>query len=672
MTVSFLLWDRHLSVTFNINSPFVRRLFSIMHAMDKKPLGRKRWRAIALLLAAFLLTTQDAIATNYVTFSDGRLFVFPDSCVKAVETEDGMLTITTQDDMFYSYSLEGITSISQELTKELPTITSYKFEKDYNYQVFSNITCEIGDGEINASVAGIGKRLTATFKLSDTRAKAFVDGVEQITKVSRLRFDGSRTYTVGFEGDMILLPTADGHYAFSPFGREYVVNVDFLTDHSTTVPRIDINTVDSVNITSKKYYVDAQIIIDGKGVFPSMTDSVQIKGRGHTSWSSDPTSKNPYRLKFADKVKPLGMTKGKNWVLLNNKYVGSMLTNAIGMKAASLLGVVAANHIIPVNLYINGTYKGSYNFTEKIGLANNSVDLDDESAATLLELDSYFDEDATQKFRSSYYNLPVNIKDPDFADSASTVLTISDIKRRFNAFMTKVYKDEDFTDLVDADCLARFLLLNELICNYEILHPKSTYCYNENVLDENSKFIFGPGWDFDWAYGFEINRSYYTSNPTVDYYTKVSFNNVPFFTKLRNNDKVSKRTYEILKEFVKNGLDELCEFCQDYYLYAKPSLRKNKQEIYDGTDYAAQASRAATWLRQRAEYLLANLEPEPPRLGDVNCDGEINITDISDLIDYILTGKMGHVNLTTADANCDGEINISDVTTIIDILLIGN
>lgn len=671
MTVPFLLWDRHLPVTFNINSRIVRRYFSSIHAMDKKPLKHNRWAAIALLLAALLLTTQNAIATDYVTLSDGQLLVFPDSCVKSVETEDGMLIVTSLDDMIYSYLLADITSISQELTKELPTITSYKFDKDYNYQLFSNITGEISDSEINASVAGIGKRLTASFKLSDTRAKAFVDGVEQITNVSRLRFDGSRTYTIGYEGDMILLPVGDGHYAFSPFGREYVVNVDFLTDHSTTVPRIDINTVDSLNITSKKYYVDAQIIIDGEGVFPSMTDSVQIKGRGHTSWSSDPTKKNPYRLKFADKVKPLGMTKGKNWVLLNNKYMGSMLTNAIGMKAASLLGVVAANHIIPVNLYVNGTYKGSYNFTEKIGLANNSVDLDDESVATLLELDSYFDEDATQKFRSSYYNLPVNIKDPDFADSASTVLTISDIKRRFNAFMTKVYKDEDFTDIVDADYLARFLLLNELICNYEIFHPKSTYCYNENIIDENSKFIFGPGWDFDWAFGYETNRTYYKCDPTVDYYTKVNMTQVPFFTKLRNNNKVSKRTYEILKDFVNNGLDELCEFCQDYYIYAKPSIIKNKYTNKDATDYAAQAERAATWLRQRAEFLLADLEPEPPRLGDVNCDGEINITDISDLIDYILTGNMSHVNLTTADANCDGEINISDVTTIIDLLLTG-
>ena len=64
--------------------------------------------------------------------------------------------------------------------------------------------------------------------------------------------------------------------------------MDFLTDHSTTVPRIDINTVGGVYITSKEYYVDAEIIIDGAGVFPSMTDAVKIKGRGNSSWSNNP------------------------------------------------------------------------------------------------------------------------------------------------------------------------------------------------------------------------------------------------------------------------------------------------------------------------------------------------------------------------------------------------
>lgn len=51
--------------------------------------------------------------------------------------------------------------------------------------------------------------------------------------------------------------------------------------------------------------------------------------------------------------------------------------------------------------------------------------------------------------------------------------------------------------------------------------------------------------------------------------------------------------------------------------------------------------------------------------GDVNIDGEINISDINAVIDIILSGI---INLS-GDVNRDGEVNISDVNTIIDIIL---
>ena len=222
-----------------------------------------------LLLMAILLTAHCAWATNYVTFNNGRLIVFPDSCVKTFVTNDGRLTVAAIDDKVYKYSLDDIASIDQQLNKALPTITSYKYNNKYNYQVFTDAVGVISDNEINVTVAGIGKRLTASFNLSDENAKAYVDGVEQISKKSRLRFDRSRTYTVGYKGDQILLPDGNGHYGFMPFGREYAVHVDFLTDHSTAVPRIEINTVNGEDITSKKFYLDAEIIIDGSGVFPS-------------------------------------------------------------------------------------------------------------------------------------------------------------------------------------------------------------------------------------------------------------------------------------------------------------------------------------------------------------------------------------------------------------------
>ena len=64
-------------------------------------------------------------------------------------------------------------------------------------------------------------------------------------------------------------------------------------------------------------------------------------------------------------------------------------------------------------------------------------------------------------------------------------------------------------------------------------------------------------------------------------------------------------------------------------------------------------------------------EPDPDQniAGDVNSDGEVNINDVTILIDYLLNPDDAHIDRIAADVNTDGEINISDVTGIIDILL---
>ena len=56
---------------------------------------------------------------------------------------------------------------------------------------------------------------------------------------------------------------------------------------------------------------------------------------------------------------------------------------------------------------------------------------------------------------------------------------------------------------------------------------------------------------------------------------------------------------------------------------------------------------------------------EPPVPGDVNGDGEVNISDISDIIDLILSGKV----TDSGDVNGDGEINITDINFVIDMIL---
>ena len=64
---------------------------------------------------------------------------------------------------------------------------------------------------------------------------------------------------------------------------------------------------------------------------------------------------------------------------------------------------------------------------------------------------------------------------------------------------------------------------------------------------------------------------------------------------------------------------------------------------------------------------------QPPvtlQLGDVNGDSEVNIADVTALIDYLLGNNAStNIHLEVADINGDNDINIADVTKLIDQLL---
>ena len=541
----------------------------------------------------------------HVYLSDGRVEAYPQKFVTGYTEADGKLTIQTNIGETYTYDLAEVDSVSQTRPADLPTFDSFKFNNKFNDQLFTDALGEMVGDTVFVTLAAIGKRLTPSFQVADEQVEVYVDEVLQQSKETRLRFDEDIYYLVSRKGYRILTAEPDNKYFMHPYGRYVRVHVDWLTDKAQ-VPTIYINTEDGQAITSKEYYKNAEITIDGHGIFPSMeTTQVQIKGRGNSSWS---WPKKPYRLKFAEKVKPLGMTKGKSWVLLSNYQTGSMMSNAIGMKAANLMGASAANHIVPVDLYLNGEYRGSYNFTEKVGFSNNSVDLADESAAALLELDSYYDEPSGQKFRSTPYNLPINIKEPVFSEGTTT-LTLETVQTSFNNFMAALYRGKDISQYVDIEQLVRFMMVDELTLNYEFFHPKSTFCYRENFAEDTCKYVFGPVWDLDWCFGYEKNRNYFIREAESNYWKDMpSMNAVQFIQDLRFKYEPLSDVYQQLwKQFMDNDLQELVEYCQDYYDFAKNSFIANRTVWNDNTDYAQQAKSAAEWLSVRSKKIYADI-----------------------------------------------------------------
>ena len=459
-----------------------------------------------------------------------------------------------------------------------------------------------------------------------------------------------------------------------PFGREYDVTIEWLTENAISVPRIDIDIDGGAFVTSKDYYLNAKFRITGYGVYDNFEDSVQIKGRGNSSWGY---SKKPYRLKFAEKVKPFGLTKGKSWVLLANAQRGSLMANAISMKIGQIAGAHYTNHIIPVDLYMNGRYMGSYMFTEKVGMANNSVDIDEE-LGYLLELDTYGSSDEPI-YRTGVYNLPVKIAEPDLEDYTSDVAAarkeamIKDVRE----MSAVVFDGGELETVLDVDALARFYLANDFSLNQEINHPKSTFLY-KNEGDPEGKLTFGPIWDFDWGYGYETTASYCYSNATS---TLINYSMAAhgFWEDISNNEIFRKNYYKVWKEFLdNNGMEELEDYIDSYYNFAKNSFDSNAV-IWSGNGYTeTDRDRAKQWLKERKNYIYNNLTEYDiddllhPLAGDVNCNDVVTVHDVALITAYLNgeTHKAFHEG--KADVDGDSSIGASDAEATANLVLDGD
>ncbi len=77
------------------------------------------------------------------------------------------------------------------------------------------------------------------------------------------------------------------------------------------------------------------------------------------------------------------------------------------------------------------------------------------------------------------------------------------------------------------------------------------------------------------------------------------------------------------------------------------------------------------WIGETSTEVAGGIDYHPdaqlpqPVAGDVNGDGEVNISDINSLVDIILSGTFA----LSADVNRDGEINVGDVNALIDLIL---
>ena len=285
------------------------------------------------------------------------------------------------------------------------------------------------------------------------------------------------------------------------------------------LPILEINTVGNAAITSKEDWLSATMELsnatDDSWNFEAI--DIEIRGRGNSTWSQP---KKPYAIKLGTKQEICGMPKHKRWVLIANYLDNSFMKNEMAFYLSEQIGMDYTVRGEFVNLVLNGKYIGLYWLGEQIKVDENRVDIDEDNDY-LVEMDVYFDE--KWKFNSEIKNLPYMIKNDDDMAQEKLDLLIENINMLENA----LYGQEivNLQDYIGIESFAKFYIVNEIMANGELNHPKSSYF----TFDIETKILnAGPVWDFDWA-GAKSTTSFTIKNSI--YYDKL-FTDADFCSKV--------------------------------------------------------------------------------------------------------------------------------------------
>ncbi|MBR4129695.1 MAG: CotH kinase family protein [Bacteroidaceae bacterium] len=293
----------------------------------------------------------------------------------------------------------------------------------------------------------------------------------------------------------------------------------------TNLPTLSFHTVDNVDPYDKVHELVSSITIiyDNETKIQEETGTTRYRGNGSLT-----NAKKPYRIKLdtqrrmfknSDMRSP---AKAKKWTLINNHDDKTLMRNLVAFEIARRMGFDYVPWSKPVDVIVNGEYKGCYQLSDQITVDRNRVDItemqptdiegEEVTGGYLLELDGYASQEISW-FTSAAGN-PITIKSPD--DNDITPEQAAYIRREFNLMEAKIlasnFDDPDlgFRSKLDEKSLLQYFLTEELTGNPDAFWS----CYLTKEREEDF-FRMGPVWDFDNA--FDNDYRNYPTNGLGDF-----------------------------------------------------------------------------------------------------------------------------------------------------------
>lgn len=281
--------------------------------------------------------------------------------------------------------------------------------------------------------------------------------------------------------------------------------------HSATVPVFYLDTEGGAEIVSKEEYLSGNLYIDalnnpGYSSVGSATSPVvtEVKGRGNWTWRG--FDKKPYRIKMEKKASLLNMTTDKSYTLLahaDDNY--GFLRNTAGFALSRYFDLRYTPTQEPVELFLNGEYRGLYFLTDHIKVSTNRVKITEQddletdptnvTGGWLLEIDNYSDDPHITIYKKNRYNEPMwfTYKSPEELSPAQETYITDFLNKANNAIYSEDKSSTTWEQYVDMDTLVNYYLVYEIMGNREGFHGS---CYIHKDRGDDKKLIFGPVWDF--------------------------------------------------------------------------------------------------------------------------------------------------------------------------------
>lgn len=189
----------------------------------------------------------------------------------------------------------------------------------------------------------------------------------------------------------------------------------------------------------------------------------------------------------------------QEWVLLK---ATPDLKHLVAHEVEKLLDIPWQLDLMPVNVMLNGDWKGTYYLVEAIDIDSSNGEL--QKDGSLFEMDAYYWASDGIFFKLSHHHATMGytFKYPKITSTDN--ITFIRVKDRLERFEALLKKNNNFTclDEIDMESFAKWGVARDLMGIHDGA-GSNIYYYISSLADPTSKIKMGPLWDHDSAFSTE-------------------------------------------------------------------------------------------------------------------------------------------------------------------------